>query len=90
MGYKFLHASGMRSLSTCVFTLHRHFAGGPFFSGSKPCTFAYDVVDKPVCPVMEETQTHVHEFLGRTMLASENNETHNHRFSGVTSEVMLV
>ena len=35
-----------------------------------------------------ETQTHVHEFLGSTQLAEENDERHNHRFAGVTSEVI--
>jgi hypothetical protein len=33
-------------------------------------------------------QTHVHEFLGSTKLAEECDERHNHRFAGVTSEVI--
>jgi len=33
-------------------------------------------------------QTHTHEFLGSTKLAEENDERHNHRFAGVTSEVI--
>lgn len=31
-------------------------------------------------------QTHVHEFLGSTMLAGPEGLIHNHRFAGVTSE----
>jgi hypothetical protein len=39
----------------------------------------------------EETQTHVHEFLGSTKIATENGEeAHNHRFAGVTSEAIFV
>lgn len=38
--------------------------------------------------VEEEVQTHVHEFLGSTKLAEENEDRHNHRFAGVTSEVI--
>jgi len=33
-------------------------------------------------------QTHVHEFLGSTQLAEEGDDRHNHRFAGVTSEVI--
>lgn len=36
------------------------------------------------------TQTHNHEFLGSTMLPSQDVEAHNHRFAGVTSEVIFV
>lgn len=36
------------------------------------------------------TQTHVHEFLGSTKLAEECDERHNHRFAGVTSEVIPI
>lgn len=36
----------------------------------------------------EETQTHVHEFLGSTELAEHGNERHNHRFAGVTTEII--
>lgn len=39
------------------------------------------------CP---ETQTHVHEFLGSTKLAEENEERHNHRFAGVSGEVIPI
>lgn len=35
-----------------------------------------------------KTQTHVHEFLGSTMLAVEGDLRHNHRFAGITSEVI--
>ncbi len=34
------------------------------------------------------TQTHVHEFEGSTKLAVEGELRHNHRFAGVTSEVI--
>jgi YmaF family len=33
-------------------------------------------------------QSHVHEFLGSTQLAGPTALTHNHRFAGVTSEVI--
>jgi len=34
-------------------------------------------------------QTHVHEFLGSTRIAEEEEDPHNHRFASVTSEVIL-
>jgi hypothetical protein len=34
----------------------------------------------------EDTQTHVHEFLGSTKLAEEEEDRHNHRFASVTTE----
>jgi len=34
------------------------------------------------------TQTHVHEFEGSTKLAEEGDDRHNHRFAGVTSQVI--
>ncbi len=40
---------------------------------------------------MEEdtrSQSHVHEFVGSTQIAEEEEEAHNHRFAGVTSEVI--
>lgn len=37
-----------------------------------------------------ETQTHVHEFEGSTKLAEEGEDRHNHRFAGVTSQVIPV
>ncbi|MCR6545735.1 YmaF family protein [Dehalobacterium formicoaceticum] len=33
-----------------------------------------------------QKQTHTHEFLGSTKLAEEDDDRHNHRFAGVTSE----
>ncbi|PEN91516.1 hypothetical protein CN553_20890 [Bacillus cereus] len=33
-------------------------------------------------------QTHVHEFIGSTKLAEEDENRHNHRFAGITSEVI--
>ncbi len=41
----------------------------------------------PCCPE-EGTQTHVHEFLGSVKLAEEGDDRHNHRFAGVTSQVI--
>jgi hypothetical protein len=40
---------------------------------------------------LEETvQTHTHEFESSTKLAEENEDRHNHRFAGVTSEVIPI
>ena len=36
----------------------------------------------------QEGQTHVHEFVASTKLAEEGDDRHNHRFAGVTSEVI--
>mgnify|MGYP000948054728 CR=1 FL=1 len=36
----------------------------------------------------EDGQSHVHEFLGSTRIAEEKSDAHNHRFAGVTSEVI--
>lgn len=33
-------------------------------------------------------QTHVHEYLGSTRIAERNDDPHNHRFAGVTSEAI--
>jgi hypothetical protein len=33
-------------------------------------------------------QTHVHEFTGSTKLAEQGNDRHNHRFAGVTGQVI--
>lgn len=39
---------------------------------------------------MQTVQSHVHEFQGSTRIAAEDEEEfHNHRFAGVTSEVIL-
>lgn len=35
-------------------------------------------------------QTHVHEFEGSTHLAEQGEERHNHRFAGVTGEVIPI
>ncbi len=37
----------------------------------------------------EGTQSHLHEFEGSVMLAEEGDDRHNHRFAGVTSQVIL-
>ncbi|MBB6217955.1 hypothetical protein HNQ80_004092 [Anaerosolibacter carboniphilus] len=39
------------------------------------------------CPTIS-CQTHTHEFLGSTKLADEGDNRHNHRFAGVTSEII--
>jgi hypothetical protein len=36
----------------------------------------------------EGTQSHVHEFEGSVMFAEEGDDRHNHRFAGVTSQVI--
>lgn len=36
----------------------------------------------------ENSQTHVHEFLGSTKLAEKGDDRHNHRFAGVSSQVI--
>ena len=36
----------------------------------------------------DKPQTHVHEFVASTKLAEEGEDRHNHRFAGVTSEVI--
>jgi hypothetical protein len=40
------------------------------------------------CP--EKLQTHTHEFEASTMLAEQDDERHNHRFAGVTSQAIRV
>lgn len=45
---------------------------------------------RPPVPSEGDTQTHVHEFLGSTKLAEEEEERHNHRFAGVTTEEIPV
>ncbi|MEW9097036.1 MAG: YmaF family protein [Clostridiaceae bacterium] len=39
-------------------------------------------------PDPNDSQTHTHEFLGSTRLAEQGEDRHNHRFAGVTSEVI--
>lgn len=40
------------------------------------------------CQDTSDSQTHVHEFEGSTKLAETGADTHNHRFAGVTGEVV--
>lgn len=37
---------------------------------------------------LRQTQTHVHEFEGSTKLAEQGADRHNHRFAGVTGQVI--
>lgn len=48
--------------------------------------------NKKNCPCHsdEEMLTHVHEFLGSTKLAELEEDPHNHRFAGVSDEVIPV
>jgi hypothetical protein len=39
---------------------------------------------------MPETQTHVHEFISSTQLAEEGDDRHNHRFAGVSGQVIPI
>ncbi|OPX90573.1 MAG: YmaF family protein [Pelotomaculum sp. PtaB.Bin104] len=52
------------------------------------------ILDKVSCGCdssqTETVQSHTHEFLGSTKLAEEGEDRHNHRFAGVTSEMVLV
>jgi hypothetical protein len=48
-----------------------------------------DEVSISPCP-SQTTQTHDHEFEASTKLAEECEDRHNHRFAGVTSEVIPV
>jgi hypothetical protein len=47
-----------------------------------------DMKDQQKAQIEQETQTHVHEFTASTKLAEEDDDRHNHRFAGVTSEVI--
>lgn len=42
------------------------------------------------CDNKKDMQTHVHEVLGSVRLAELEEDPHNHRFAGVTNEVILV
>lgn len=44
--------------------------------------------DHPKPPPQDPCQTHVHEFQGSTKLAEAGEDRHNHRFTGVSSEVI--
>ena len=47
------------------------------------------MLDKCVIPESSDScQTHVHEFLGSVKLAEQGEDRHNHRFAGVTSQVI--
>lgn len=46
-------------------------------------------VRKSPCP-QPSVQTHTHEFEASTKLAEEGDDRHNHRFAGVTSEVIPI
>ena len=41
-------------------------------------------------PTEDSGKTHTHEFISSTKLAGENDDRHNHRFTGVTSEVIPI
>jgi hypothetical protein len=45
---------------------------------------------KSHCPDEYKPLTHVHEFLGSTKLAELKEDPHNHRFAGVSGEVIPV
>ncbi|PYI54003.1 YmaF family protein [Paenibacillus flagellatus] len=45
---------------------------------------------KPIRARRKARQTHVHEFTASTKLAEQGNDRHNHRFAGVTGEVIPV
>lgn len=42
------------------------------------------------CCCEDDSQTHVHEFLGSTRLAEFDECPHNHRFAGISSEVIPI
>lgn len=44
---------------------------------------------RPNCP-QSTVQTHTHEFESSTKLAEEGDDRHNHRFAGVTSEMIPI
>ena len=60
------------------------------FGSKKEKKYAQQTESSYEYKFIEETQTHNHEFLGSTMLPSQDVEAHNHRFAGVTSEVIFV
>ena len=47
-----------------------------------------DINDQQKVQNEQEIQTHVHEFTASTKLAEEEDDRHNHRFAGVTSELI--
>lgn len=48
-----------------------------------------DCDNSPLCP-QPTVQTHTHEFESSTKLAEEGDDRHNHRFAGVSSEVIPI
>jgi hypothetical protein len=45
---------------------------------------------KPISATRQTKQTHLHEFEGSTKLAEQGADRHNHRFAGVTGQVIPV
>jgi hypothetical protein len=45
---------------------------------------------KPIVATRKSIQTHLHEFTGSTLLAEQGADRHNHRFAGVTGQVIPV
>ncbi|TVY06865.1 YmaF family protein [Paenibacillus cremeus] len=43
---------------------------------------------RKACVTKRVRQTHTHEFLASTKLAEQGNDRHNHRFAGVTGQVI--
>jgi len=53
--------------------------------------FYYDKFDcEKEDEIQTETQSHVHEFLSSVKLAEEDDDRHNHRVAGVTSQVIPI
>jgi hypothetical protein len=48
------------------------------------------MIKKPNSAIRKTPQTHVHEFEGSTKLAEQGPDRHNHRFAGVTGQVIPV
>jgi hypothetical protein len=48
------------------------------------------IKQKPIAATKKSTQTHLHEFQGRTKLAEQGADRHNHRFAGVTGPMIRV
>lgn len=52
--------------------------------------YDYDSREPKKSKTPPSLQTHVHEFVGSTKLAGDDDEKHNHRFAGVTSEMIPI
>ena len=50
--------------------------------------YSYNNETRHKYPDPNNKQTHNHEFLGSTRLAEEGNDRHDHRFTGVSSEII--